>query len=105
MTTPTPQPLRVYVTALWQAEKMIARKLGDQDIRRADLPLRVGLIMLNLVLGSFVQILIGAGLLTDAQFQARMDALANANLKRQPDNPPGDDVDLGTSAQDPDVGV
>lgn len=105
MTTPVPQPLRVYVAALWQAEKVIAKKLGDQDIRRAELSLRVGLIMLNLVLGSFVQILVGAGLITDAQFQARMDALAGAPLKRQPDFAPGDDVDLGTTAQDPDVGA
>jgi hypothetical protein len=105
MTTPTPQPLRVYVTALWNAEKVIAKKLGDQDIRRADISLRVGLIMLNLVLASFIQILVGAGIVTDAQIQARFDALANAPLKRQPDFPPGDDVDLGTSAEDPDVGA
>jgi|SRR4051812_11649901 hypothetical protein len=104
-TPPVSQPLRVYVTALWNAEKVIARKLGSQDIRRAPIELRVGLIMLNLVLGCLLQILVEKGITTDADIQTRMTALTSAPLKRQPDNVPPDNEESGVLAPDPDLGV
>jgi hypothetical protein len=99
------QPLRVYAMALWNAEKIIANKLGAADLRRMPVDQRVILIVVDLVLALIIQALVEVNLITDAQIQAKIAALTTATYKIQPDVVPMGDEDAGTATPDPDLGA
>lgn len=98
------QPVKVYALAIWGAQKTIAKKLGNVDLRRLPLTDRVVLITVDFVLAMIIQALVNANIVTDVAVQARIDAVSGATYNRLPESVPIDDEDAGTVTPDPDTG-
>lgn len=99
------QPLKVYATAIWNCQKVIALKLGEIDIRRLPIELRVTLVLCDLAVGLVMQALVNAGALTDAAIQTKLSEVASTDFAQLPDIVPAADVDTGYVPPDPNLGV
>lgn len=99
------QPLKTYVSALWQAEKTIARKLGGSDLRRLPLDQRVMLLVIDIMIAMILQALVELAVITDVQLNNKLNTITSATYPVQPMMVPMDDEDEGTVATDPDLGA
>jgi hypothetical protein len=98
------QPIKVYATALWNAQKAVATKIAGTDIRRLPIELRVVLILCDLSISLVIQGLVNAGIFTDAAVQAKLNEIAGSTYPTLPDRVPAPDPDSGYVPPDPDLG-
>lgn len=99
------QPIKVYATALWNAQKAVALKLAGTDIRRLPIEQRVVLILCDLSIALVIQGLVNANVFTDAAVQTKLNEVANSTYNTLPDRVPAPDPDAGTVPPDPDLGA
>jgi hypothetical protein len=99
------QPLKTYALALWGAQKTVAQAIGGVDIRVLPLQLRVVLVLTDLSVALVIQALVNAGIVTDAQVQAKLTEISTSTYKRLPDRLRAPDPEQGYDPPDPDLGA
>lgn len=99
------QSIKVYAMGLWAAQKAVAAKLGNTDLRLLPIELRVTLIVVDLSLALVVQALVNAGIVTDAQVQAKIAEISGSTYNRLPDVVLPPDPDQGYTPPDPNLGA
>lgn len=95
--------VKQYVMSLWEAQRVISRKLGF-DIRRAPLETRCIVLAVDVTLGVVIKVLTDGGVITDAALQTRMNAVRDAVYPQQPASVPAPDETTG-DVPDPDMGA
>lgn len=95
--------VKQYVTALWEAQQVISRKLGF-DLRRASVEMRCVVLAVDVTLGVVIKVLTDGGVITDQALQTRMNAVRDAAYPQQPASVPAPDETTG-DVPDPDMGA
>lgn len=96
--------IKVYSLSLWDAYRVISNKLGA-DVRTMDHPFRVLVVTTCIVMGTVIRIIFSKGLATDAEMNAIIQQVKDADFPQLPPNMPPITEDNFDDPMAPDLGV